>query len=356
MGWMKYFDFGDDFTFSPDKKKALYNWFYYKEAFSSFFVERIIKELDLKPPFLDPFCGAGTTLLYCKLKNLESVGVDCNPLSVMISRVKTRNYDIDVLKSTFEQIFKTESIESNKEWGFKFFKPETVFPRKSLSDFFSLKEKINEIETQREREFFLVALTSVIPQTSFILKDGGVLKIDKKKRLMPVRIAFKRKALRMISEASMLKGIEPEVLNGDARDFECFNGLKFSSIITSPPYLNGVDYSKIYGLELNVVGGWSANFLRSFLLSKSMNVMKDAYFEDMEKVLRVFDDCLIDEGIAAMVVGNSVVGGEMIKVDEILAEMGSAIGFKSEIIVGKERGVRHLGFPSVRESVVIFRK
>ncbi len=352
MGGLTYFDFGDDFTFSPDKKKPVYNWFYYKEAFSSGFVERIVGMLDLKPPFLDPFCGAGTTLLYCKLNGLESVGLDCNPLSVMVSRVKTRNYDIGFLKGVFEEVLKFEEIDK-KEWGFRFFKPEDVFPRKSLSDFFALKKKINEIETQREREFFLTVLTSLIPQTSFIFKDGGVLKIDKRKKLMPVRVAFKRKALRMISEASLLEGVEPKVLVGDAR---IFKGLKFSSIVTSPPYLNGVDYSKIYGLELNIVGGESAGFLRSFLLSKSMSLVKDAYFEDMEKVLRVFDDCLVEGGAVALVVGNSVVGGEVVEVDKIFAGIGEEIGFKSNVIVGKERGVRHLGIPSVRESVVVLRK
>jgi len=356
MEGLNYFDFNDFFTFSPDKKKALYNWFYYKEAFSSGFVERIIKMLDLKPPFLDPFCGVGTTLLYCKLHGFESVGLDCNPLSVMVSRVKTRNYDVSVLKKVFENVMKVGGLSQERKWGFKFFKPEVVFPKKSLSDFFALKENINKIETRREREFFLVGLASVIPQTSFILKDGGVLKIDKSKRLVPLRIAFKRKVWRMISEASMLKGLEPEVLEGDARVGENLKGFKFSSIITSPPYLNGVDYSKVYGLESSVVGVEGKGFLRSFLLSRDMRIMKKAYFEDMEKVLRVFDDCLIDGGVAALVVGNSVVGGEMVKVDEILAEIGGEIGFKVSIIVGKERGVRHLSFPSVRESVVVFRK
>ncbi len=354
MGGLTYFDFGDDFTFSPDKKKPIYNWFYYKEAFSSGFVEKIIKMLDLKPPFFDPFCGAGTTLLYCKMNGMKSSGLDCNPLSAMVSRVKTRNYEIKILEENLSKILEIKAnYNEDKRWGFKFFRPDEVFPRKSLSDFFSLLENIENIEEKREKEFFMTALLSLIPQTSFIFKDGGVLKIDKKKKLMPVKIAFKRKALRMISEASALNGIEPNVFVGDARNFK---GFKFSSIITSPPYLNGVDYSKIYGLELNLAGGESEGFLRSFLLSKDMKAVKDAYFDDMEKVLRMFDECLIENGVAAMVVGNSVVGGKMIEVDRILSEMGEKIGFKTYIVVGKERGIRHLGLPDVRESVVVLKK
>lgn len=28
---------------------------------------------------LDPFCGSGTTLEYCKLHNIDAIGIEINP-------------------------------------------------------------------------------------------------------------------------------------------------------------------------------------------------------------------------------------------------------------------------------------
>ena len=38
---------------------------------------------------LDPYCGSGTTLLECLLTHRRAIGVDLNPLAVLISHVKT---------------------------------------------------------------------------------------------------------------------------------------------------------------------------------------------------------------------------------------------------------------------------
>lgn len=38
---------------------------------------------------LDPFCGSGTTLVEAKLLGINSIGVDVNGLSCLLSKVKT---------------------------------------------------------------------------------------------------------------------------------------------------------------------------------------------------------------------------------------------------------------------------
>ncbi|MDB4990997.1 MAG: putative modification methylase, partial [Myxococcaceae bacterium] len=42
---------------------------------------------------LDPFCGSGTVLLEARVRGLEAMGVDLNPLAVRLSRVKTDPLD-----------------------------------------------------------------------------------------------------------------------------------------------------------------------------------------------------------------------------------------------------------------------
>ena len=38
---------------------------------------------------LDPFCGCGTTLVEAKLHNRKAIGVDLNPIAVLMSKAKT---------------------------------------------------------------------------------------------------------------------------------------------------------------------------------------------------------------------------------------------------------------------------
>ena len=50
---------------------------------------------------IDPFVGSGSVLVEGSVKGKTCIGVDLNPLAVMISRVKTRTIDLDkVIKYT----------------------------------------------------------------------------------------------------------------------------------------------------------------------------------------------------------------------------------------------------------------
>src|SRR5438105_860980 len=48
---------------------------------------------------LDPFCGSGTTLLECARAHRRSVGIDLNPLAILISTVKTAPVSVSSLES-----------------------------------------------------------------------------------------------------------------------------------------------------------------------------------------------------------------------------------------------------------------
>ena len=52
--------------------------------------EKLIKRYSKEKEWvLDPFCGSGTVLVECKLKNRNSIGNEINPLAVLLSKVKT---------------------------------------------------------------------------------------------------------------------------------------------------------------------------------------------------------------------------------------------------------------------------
>ena len=371
-------ELGKLMTFELSKKIPVHSWFWYKEGFAPGIFDYAVKG---KNPgmVLDPFCGVGTTLLAAKHAGIESIGVDASHLAVFVSKTKTEDYGKMHVEAVEEFLRKPLPKEySGPKWDFELFDVRAAFPKRNLNQILSLREAI-ESEEGRVRDLLLLALLSVLPQASIIKKDGGVLKIDKRKRALPAKEIFRRKVKRMMKEIAVeQKAHVPRVFLGDARALDV-PGEYVGMVVTSPPYLNNIDYSKIYGLELSLLEMSKAaaqevrmRAIRSFI-GKDMKVMEmppevgeigeripivGTYFRDMEQSLAEMHRVLKTGGEAHVVVSNSVIHETHVLVDEILAKIGERIGFSdSEIVVGAERiaDVKPQKIKT-RESIVILRK
>ena len=53
---------------------------------------------------LDPFCGSGTTLIEANILQRNAIGIDINPLAVLISKVRTNNYNLIQLSKAITEI------------------------------------------------------------------------------------------------------------------------------------------------------------------------------------------------------------------------------------------------------------
>lgn len=377
-------ELGPYFTFSPSKKLPVYNWFYYKEAFSPELVEFFLNKFNLKNgKIIDPFCGIGTTLLYAKSRGFDSYGTDASSLAYFVSKVKCDNYsekDLVDSKSELKNLFsEIPKIHVSYKWDWELFDPLTIFPKSSINFIIKAKSLISRIENKKIQHLFLLALLSIIPQCSLLKKDGGVLKFDKRKGTIPAKHAFKRKVKRMIKdlENNSLSGPTPTIEIGDARKINLKDN-SADAVITSPPYLNNIDYTKIYGLELTLLSGnpnlpktIRKNSLRSFHSSFEIEkkVPKEveefgikypligAYFSDMEQVLKETHRILKPDSSAVFIVGNSIMYNTHILVDEILAEIGERIGFETEIITSLKRlASTPKSKVETRESAVVLKK
>ena len=231
-------------TFVPNKKLPIYRWFYFKEGFSRELVRFIIKKFKMEPVVLDPFCGSGTTLLVCKELGYDCIGYDVSDLAVFVSKAKTMNYDIEKLLSIKNMIkkekFKPVATRVDKKIR-KFFNPHT------LQDILFFRDMIEDIESNEYYFFKLALITSAI-KCSYVFKDGSVLKVVKKP-VPPFRKFFLKQIDRMIRDLKKLKTKECNIIieKRDARDIKLSN--EISSVITSPPYLNKIEYTKVYRIE-----------------------------------------------------------------------------------------------------------
>jgi len=351
-------------TFQPNLRHPVHNWFYFKEGFSKELVEWIIEEYSVSKKIYDPFCGVGTTLLVAKEKGIKSIGIDVSPLAVFVSKVKTRNYDVDVLKEKYKEL-KKERFPMLK--GPKLFRK--FFYGKTFEMLCGIKAKIEEIEEEKVRDFFMLALIDSAAKVALVKKVGGSLR-RVKKHPMPIKNLFLRKAKKMIADLEKVKFSreEPIVMEADARNF--YLGSKARAIITSPPYLNKIEYTTVYKLELGLFFKQPETKLRSYIADEikiqpvakyaGMPLVAQAYFADMEKVLENMYKSLSKNSLAFIVVAGGCFPDRVINSDEIIARIAEEKGFNLlEIIFARKipcMKARSFFVGYAKESIVVLEK
>src|SRR3989344_271388 len=70
-------------------------------AVPGFAIRNLTKEDDY---VLDSFCGSGTTLLESKVLNRNAYGVDLNPLSVFVAKVKSKKISKGKLQNDYDKL------------------------------------------------------------------------------------------------------------------------------------------------------------------------------------------------------------------------------------------------------------
>ncbi len=362
-------------TFVPNKREPVYNWLYYKEGFSKELVFEVAKMFGAKSgTVLDPFCGSGTTLLACKQLGLHAVGYDVLPISLLASYVKTRNYDIEKLRLESQSLLKTrfEKPAATEAPGIV----KKAFSRYALDDIFFFRKKISQVADEDCSYFMLLALAKAAMSVSYAWKDGAVIKI-RKRNVPPLRLMLKRVIKRMLKELEGLQsnGAEVIVEQCDSRRLNLPDS-SVDYIITSPPYLNQIDYTKVYAIENFIIsraGLLSKPSIRSYigmdeaydyhitdLEHLELPLSAKPYFTDMNLVLEEMHRVCKSGAKAAIVVGNGYVEGRCVDSDLVLAYLAEKLGFavKNIFVLNKrfalENRTEKKGI--LRESMIILEK
>ncbi|OGH98162.1 MAG: hypothetical protein A2039_02820 [Candidatus Melainabacteria bacterium GWA2_34_9] len=359
-----------------DRETPIYNWHAFKHSYSRDLVKGLAIEFGLKKGawVLDPFCGGGTTLLACKELGINSEGFDILPFSAFLSNVKTRTYKTSELRRHLGKFYKqSESPQRNTNL------PDIKIIREAFSpavkkDLLRLKSQIATIRNPKIKDFYMLGLLSILESVSNTAKAGGFLRIEKKRISKgEVLKQFLHRVETMISDIeefdddSMPSDVEASAEISDSRSLKTKR--KFDAVITSPPYPNRHDYTRIYGLEL-IVGFIKSNdelkrirynTLRSHvearrqfqaagykkpkkidpIISKIKKAglnnpqvpkMIEGYFEDMYLSLLRMRQNLKKNGKIALVVSNVRFGGVNIPVDQILAQIGEQTGLSTNAV------------------------
>ena len=253
--------------------------------------------------------------------------------------------------------------------------------------------------SREEKDFFLLALLAVLPHFSRAVATGGWLKWVERDTnengLMPALDTQVRTMLQDLEVGERPREPSWRAAPADARNLPD-NEQSYSAVVTSPPYPNRHDYTRVFGVELMFAFlGWDeTRSLRrqtfhshpearperpelgaytppSTLLEAVEQVseretdprvprMLEGYFADMFSALRELKRVCTTDAMVALVVGNVQYRGVPIMVDELTAEVGEQAGLRCrELLVARFRGnsaqqMKLLGKNPSRETVVVF--
>lgn len=257
---------------------------------------------------LDPMCGCGTALVEALLHNRNAIGNDLNPLAVLISKVKT-------------------TLISEEEFRYFNLKLEGLTKKEMLLGVQAINQVLLEIKQEgygKLYDFGKVALSASV----WSVKNGN------KDLFKLFRSKVSSMQREMLAMAKAIKSVpEVKVLCQDATRLEVESS-SVDLIITSPPYVNALDYHRIHkhsmlflGMDFtlfkkNEIGGHSCFASNRFrLLSK--------YLADMLRCMVEMNRVLKRDKFCVIVVGNSSIEHELIESHKFFARMGSKIGFRT---------------------------
>jgi hypothetical protein len=201
---------------------------------------------------LDPFMGSGTSLVEALLRPGPSVGADIDPLSRLIAKAKTEVPDVDRVRALGTELRRrwrspARRLEVPMNGLVQF---EHWFTSDAWGDLQSLLRHINELDCRdTERRFLLVVFSSIVRWVSNADDQSQKTYVSgtRPKTPPPVRETFWRaldKAITGLRALALAKHPRSSVRIQD--DADAVNSrvpdASISLIVTSPPYLESVDY------------------------------------------------------------------------------------------------------------------
>lgn len=366
-------------NFVESLRRPRHRWFPYKEGFSPTFVQGFISEFQTKKNglVLDPFSGVGTTSLVASSMGLNAIGFDVSPMAVFISKTKSISLNKSELSKFGDYI---KSLSSTKTCN-QYPAPEnktviSYFEQPYLEALLSVRWIANQAPNEKIRDLALLAYLTLIEEFSTHRKAGNGVK--RKTRVEyrnlnfspfeQVRSSFIQKLIQMEDDLQD----DPLIIKPLFYEASCIEAKETSKIeevslaLTSPPYANCFDYSKIYMREL-----WLGDFFKSLEDQKSFrkdsirshvhatwkdrhvehgseiaeNLIKPllssqdlwsgkipgmitGYFKDLGSLLSTLHPKFSKGSSFGIVVGNSVYGGLPIATDLLISEMAESIGYQ----------------------------
>jgi hypothetical protein len=353
---------------------------------------------------LDPFMGSGTTLVEGLVAGAKCTGIDIDPLARFISMAKVGGAEPGELKEACKEIHDRWRAPARR----------VVPPMPDISNFShwysleswgwlqSLLEVMVGLQCSTEtRHFLLTVFSSILRRVSFADDQSQKTYVSGTLRKSPPdpRITLWRalgkasKALDELVSKRSPTGRARVVPKGDACEIPLTSG-SVDLIVTSPPYMDSVDYMYNMMLEyfwlgplLGVPTRKSFNRLRRAQIGAKnpleppsvepslIDLLSDAglspsrrraalaYFAAMGHHFLEASRCLQLDGRYVLIIGNSATRRGLVPVHEALVRLAGVSGLVVEKVFGYRLRRHYMKFPRsgrggiiLLDWVIVFRK
>lgn len=400
-----------EIQFNPNEKRAVHRWWPYVQGFSAEFVKETCRRFNVGPGSIvfDPFCGSGTVPVVARLMGAKGIGIDMMPIAAFVASAKglwevnpkrllraARGVLDDKSPPTIPKPFLKET--------------DRQFQAPILRALLRLKQNIWALGESPIKTLLKLAYAGVLIDSSN-LKRAPCLGYTKKLGLSadtPTQLFLQgvhRIAEDLVSLQSLRDhwGPEFEIHLGSSSEIS----VPCESVdlaVTSPPYVNGMDYVMNYKIDLawmdlidsydrlatlrasmvacdNIPRGTAAmhhpsemvvsdrwltyitESVREQVLSKGsyrrddMGAIIAKYFDDLLPSIQNVYESLKPGGRFVVVNGDSLMAGTYIPGDMVFVRLAAKVGFLVESfeIARARRSGQRRGF-MLRESVATLRK
>ena len=336
-------------------------------------IKRYSKEGDT---ILDPFSGSGTTNIEALLTRKHSIGIDVDPFSRYLSKVKITPLAEKELQSVQKYLlrfilnYKPSKVSVKDIPVFPY--RDNWFNKEIILELAYLKKIIEALDTSENiKDFFRICLSSIIRGVSNADDNCTRTVIRKKlnKKVYPADALKKFAEVILINVPKMIEfsqkcPMDIRVNFPDTMDARNINYKDYFDLaVTSPPYANAVDYPRTHQLEsywlgltsgsltplkkkhvgtesvssneykkLHKIGVKEADMTLSRIFKKDTRRAYIAfkYLDDMRLNLSEVHKALKKDGRYVVVVGNNKIRGELFENWKYIMELAKNIGFRIE--------------------------
>jgi hypothetical protein len=322
---------------------------------------------------LDPMVGSGTTLAIARANGHRCIGFDVDPLAVLVSRVWTRTLDGSEVRRQASRVLKrAEGVAANlvgrDAYPIGADEETRAFVRYWFDGYVrrqlaALSIAISDVSSGSVRETLWCAFSRLI-----IAKQSGVSLALDLAHSRPHRVFDRapRKPFRLFLDAverviagcvhlsSRDRGPLATVELGDVRAL-ALACRSVDLVVTSPPYLNAIDYLRCSKFSLVWMGysvgalrqiratsigaevGGEANAMHEALLrslrlrpalSPRMSGILRRYVEDTDRALKEVARVLAPQGRAVYVVGENTIRGTYLPTAQLVTRLAAQAGLQ----------------------------
>ena len=270
---------------------------------------------------LDPFCGSGTTLVESLINRRNSIGNDFNPFAVLLSKVKTTmvsDQDFEYLHKKLDHIKNFIKLDFSRI-------EERInnLPNRNQSKIFNkiviekletLKDMILELKSEGKINLYDLCQIALSATVWSLVENGDGIDIEDTfiRKIHVMESALKEMQIKIKKPYPTTK-----IIQGDARKL-ALDSNSMDLIVTSPPYVNALDYYRTHmynmlwlGLDFDIfrkneIGGHSHFIYNRFRLLSE-------YLGDMFRAIIEMNRTLKKDKLCVIVIGNSSLEYELIE-------------------------------------------